>query len=459
MSRRQVHLGAHFPGVNSTTVWTDPRSRSHVDLSSFEHLARTAEEARLDFFFLAEGLRLREHKGELFDLDVVGRPDTLPVLAALAAVTERLGLVGTITTTFNEPYELARQWATLDLLSRGRAGWNVVTSSDAFHGANFRRGGFLPHAERYTRAAELLDVARQLWDAWDDDAVAAAGAGETFLRPGAVRPVDHRGRQFTVRGEPGTPRGPQGHPVLFQAGDSAEGRDLAAREADVVFTAHSTVEAGQAFYADVKGRLAAHGRTEDDLKVLPAVTVVLGDTEAEARDRARHVREQQVTGPAAIAFLEQLWGRDLTAYDPDGPLPAEDPEPEHVSVTRGRVRHHRDPAALARQWREQAAANRWSIRELVIAVGDRGGLVGTPSSVARQVDEAVQSRACDGYILVPHLTPTGLDDVAARVVPLLQERGVFRADYAGPTLRDHLGLGPARRPTTAPADDRRLVAR
>ncbi|SFL86678.1 NtaA/DmoA family FMN-dependent monooxygenase [Geodermatophilus ruber] len=441
MSRKQIHLGAHFPGVNNTTVWADPRSGSQVEFASFEHLARTAEDARFDFFFLAEGLRLREHKEQVYDLDVVGRPDTLPVLAALAAVTERLGLVGTINTTFNEPYEVARQWGTLDLLSGGRAAWNLVTSSDPFHGANFRRGGFLPHAERYSRAAELVQVARQLWDSWDIDAVAG---GETFLRPGAVRPFAHTGPQFDVRGTFGTPRGPQGHPVLFQAGDSTEGREFAARDADVVFTAHSTVEAGQAFYADVKGRLAAHGRRREDLKILPAVTVVLGDTEAEARDRARHIREQQVSGPTAIAFLEQVWGRDLTAYDPDGPLPADDPDADNVSITRGRVRHHRDPAALARQWRELAEAHGWSIRELVIQVGDRGGLVGTAESVAQQIDDAAQADACDGYILVPHLTPAGLDEFAARVVPLLQDRGSFRTDYTGPTLRDHLGLGPAR---------------
>lgn len=454
MSRKRIHLGAHFPGVNNTTVWADPRSRSQIDFTSFEHLARTAEDAKFDFFFLAEGLRLREHKGQLHELDVVGRPDTLPVLSALAAVTERLGLVGTVNTTFNEPYELARQWATLDLLSAGRAAWNLVTSSDAFHGANFRRGGFLAHADRYRRAAEVVRVARRLWDSWDADAVAPDPVGGEFLRPGGVRPFVHTGPQFDVRGTFGTPHGPQGHPVLFQAGDSAEGRDFAARDADVVFTAHSTVEAGQAFYADVKGRLAAHGRRPEDLKILPAVTVVLGDTEDEARDRARHIREQQVSGPTAIAFLEQVWGRDLTAHDPDGPLPAEDPDPDNVSITRGRVRHHRDPVALARQWREQAEANGWSIRELVIQVGDRGGFVGTPESVAARIDDAVQADACDGYILVPHLTPGGLDEFAARVVPLLQERGSFRADYTGPTLRDHLGLGPARRLS----DDRGQVA-
>lgn len=435
--RKQIHLGVHFPGVNNTTVWSDPASRSQIDFSSFEHLARRAEAAKLDFFFLAEGLRLREHKGQIHDLDVVGRPDTLPVLAALAAVTERLGLAGTVSTTFNEPYELARQFATLDILSGGRAAWNLVTSPDAFTGANFRRGGFLPYEERYERAGELVALARQLWDAWDDDAV---GPEDGLVRAGAVRPFAHHGKHFDVSGRFETPRGPQGHPVLFQAGDSADGRDFAAATADVVFSAHSAFEDGQAFYADVKSRLAAHGRERDSLKILPATVVVLGDTAEEAAERAREIRLQQVPGRTAIAFLEQVWGRDLTAYDPEGPLPDVEPDLEHLSITRGRVRHVKDPAPVVRAWREQAAAHGWSIRDLVIEVSGRGGFVGTAQQVADDIDRHVQEDASDGFILVPHLTPTGLDDVLDQVVPLLQERGAFRTEYTGTTLRDHLGL-------------------
>ncbi|GAA1407469.1 NtaA/DmoA family FMN-dependent monooxygenase [Oerskovia paurometabola] len=434
--RKQIHLGAHFPGVNNTTVWSDPASRSQIEFSSFEHLARRAEAAKLDFFFLAEGLRLREHKGQIHDLDVVGRPDTLPVLAALAAVTDRLGLAGTVNTTFNEPYELARQFATLDLLSGGRAAWNLVTSPDAFTGANFRRGGFLPYEERYERAGELVALARQLWDAWDDDAVDE----DELVRPGAVRPFAHQGKHFDVSGRFETPRGPQGHPVLFQAGDSADGRDFAAATADVVFSAHSAFEDGQAFYADVKSRLAAHGRDRDSLKILPATVVVLGDTAEEAAERAREIRLQQVPGRTAIAFLEQVWGRDLTAYDPEGPLPDVEPDLDHLNITRGRVRHVSNPGPVVRAWREKAAANGWSIRDLVIEVSGRGGFVGTAQQVADDIDRHVQEDASDGFILVPHLTPTGLDDVLDQVVPLLQERGSFRTEYTGTTLRDHLGL-------------------
>jgi FMN-dependent oxidoreductase (nitrilotriacetate monooxygenase family) len=456
--RKQIHLGIHFPGVNNTTVWSDPASRSQIDFDSFEHLARKAEAAKLDFFFLAEGLRLREHKGLIHDLDVVGRPATLPVLAALAAVTDRLGLAGTVSTTFNEPFELARQFATLDILSGGRAAWNLVTSPDAFTGANFRRGGFLPYAERYERAGEVVAVARALWDSWDDDAVTddpatvadgsagwSEGAPELlvpggFVRPGGVRPFAHHGKHVDVSGRFETPRGPQGHPVLFQAGDSADGRDFAAATADVVFSAHSAFEDGQAFYTDVKSRLAAHGRERDSLKILPATVVVLGDSAEEAAERAREIRLRQVSGPTAIAFLEQVWGRDLTAYDPQGPLPDVEPDVDHLDITRGRVRHIKDPAPVVKAWREQAAANGWSIRDLVIHATSRGGFVGTAQQVADDIDRHVQEDASDGFILVPHLTPTGLDDVLDEVVPLLQERGSFRTEYTGTTLREHLGL-------------------
>ncbi len=440
MTRKQIHLGIHFPGVNNTTVWSDPDSGSQIDFDSFAHLATRAEAAKLDFFFLAEGLRLREHKGRIHDLDVVGRPDTLPVLAAIAAVTERIGLAGTINTTFNEPWELARQFATLDLLSNGRAAWNLVTSPDAFTGENFRRGGYLPYAERYERAAEVVQVARALWDSWDDDAVLAETVTGRFLREGGVREVLHDGTYAQVRGTFTTPRGPQGHPVLFQAGDSAQGRDFAARTADVIFSMHSSFEAGRAFYDDVQARLVANGRSRGDLKILPATTVVIGDTADEAHERAQHIRRQQVSGPTAIAFLEQVWGRDLTAYDPDGPLPDVDPDVENISITRGRVRHSRDPLAIARDWREQAEAHHWSIRDLVIHTTTRGSFVGTPQQVADDLDRHVQEDASDGFILVPHLTPHGLDDVLEQVVPLLQERGTFRSEYTGPTLRDHLGL-------------------
>jgi FMN-dependent oxidoreductase (nitrilotriacetate monooxygenase family) len=439
--RKPIHLAAHFPGVNNTTVWTDPAAGSQIDFDSFVHLARTAERGLFDFFFLAEGLRLREHRGQIYDLDVVGRPDTFTVLAALAAVTDRLGLTGTINTTFNEPFEVARQFATLDHLSDGRAGWNIVTSSDAFTGENFRRGGFLEHADRYRRAEEFLTVAREFWDSWAPDAVLAdvnKGPDGTYIDPSRVASVDHHGAQFDVRGLATLPAGPQGHPVLLQAGDSDDGRAFGARHADALFTLHGSLEDGQRYYADLKGRAASYGRNPDQLKVFPAATFVLGDSAEEAADRAVHIRHQQVSGATAIAMLEQIWGRDLSDYDPDGPLPDFDPTGD-TGITQGRVRHG-DPVAVARKFRERAEAENLSIRELIIAVTSRQQFVGTAAHIADEIDRYVQADACDGFILVPHLTPHGLDDFVDQVVPLLQERGAFRTEYSGHTLREHLGL-------------------
>ncbi|SDS96713.1 FMN-dependent oxidoreductase, nitrilotriacetate monooxygenase family [Friedmanniella luteola] len=440
--RKQIHLAAHFPGVNNTTVWSDPAAGSHIEFSSFRKLAQTAERAKFDFFFLAEGLRLREQNGKIYDLDVVGRPDTFTVLAALAAVTDRLGLAGTINTTFNEPYEVARQFASLDHLSAGRAAWNVVTSWDAFTGENFRRGGYLPQDERYARAQHFLDAAFALFDSWrGDEVVADQGSGAFLSRP-EVGGFSHVDQHFDISGAFSTPRSPQGRPVIFQAGDSEEGREFAAASADAIFTGHATWDAGRAFYADVKGRLARHGRRPDQLVVLPAATFVLGDTDAEAADLAHDVRRQQVSGQTAIKFAEQLWNVDLSDHDPDGPLPSFDPVVGENTIARGRasVRRFRDPVGTAHAWRERAEAEHLSLRELVIEVTGRQSFIGSAETVATRIDDFVQGDVSDGFILVPHLTPGGLDRFADTVVPLLQERGSFRTEYAGTTLRDHLGL-------------------
>ncbi len=338
MIRKPVHLAAHFPGVNNTTVWADPGAGSQIEFESFVHLARTAERGLFDFFFLAEGLRLREHRGRIHDLDVVGRPDIFTLLAALAGVTDRIGLTGTINTTFNEPFEVARQFATLDHLSEGRAGWDIVTSSDAFTGANFRRGGYLDHADRYQRAEEFLTVARKFWDSWAPGAVLADIENGDYVDPERIRSVEHSGPQFEVRGFATLPAGPQGHPVLLQAGDSEQGRAFGARHADAMFTLHSSLRDGQRYYADVKGRARSYGRDPDQLKVFPAATFVIGDTPDQAGEKARQISYQQVSGATAIAMLEQVWGRDLSDYDPDGPLPDIDPIAD-AAISQGRVRH------------------------------------------------------------------------------------------------------------------------
>jgi alkanesulfonate monooxygenase SsuD/methylene tetrahydromethanopterin reductase-like flavin-dependent oxidoreductase (luciferase family) len=342
--------------------------------------------------FSAEGLRLREQHGRIHDLDVVGRPDTFTVLAALAAVTEHIGLSGTINSTFNEPFEVARQFASLDHLSNGRAAWNVVTSWDSFTGENFRRGGFLPQEARYDRAKEFLQVARELWDSWDEDAVIADTATGQFVVDSSQGEFEHHGSQFDISGRFNVPRSPQGHPVIFQAGDSDVGREFAAAAADCIFSRHGKIEAGQAFYRDVKGRLAAHGRS----------------------------------------------------HDPDGPLPEVQPDVDAPNVSHGRAATPRDKLQTAAEWRALAEAKKLSIRELMIEVTSPASFVGTPVEVAAKIVEAVDQEAADGFILVPHVTPGGLDEFADTVVPILQDAGRFRREYEGSTLRDHLGLSTAR---------------
>ncbi|SDH40737.1 NtaA/DmoA family FMN-dependent monooxygenase [Pseudonocardia oroxyli] len=442
MSRKQVILGAYLGGVNHHTAWWHPEAGSQIDFSSFEHTARTAERGRFDFFFLAEGLALRERDGRVFDQDIVGRPDTLPVLASLAAVTTHLGLAGTINATFNEPYELARQLASLDHLSGGRAAWNVVTSFDAFTGQNFRRGGFLDRSQRYERAAEMIDAVRTLWDSWDaDDLAADAAAGRFLARPDAGA-FDVKGNQFAIRGRFTVPRSPQGRPVILQAGVSPEGRDFAASRSDAIFSPYGSLPEAAEFYRDVKARAVTFGRSPDDIKILPSASFVLGDTEAEAQELYREVRNQQVTGKTALILLEQIWNRDLSGYDPEGPLPDVDPLPDAPPFIQGRALVQQDRVGTVARWREIAEAKKLNLRELVLDQFERGPFVGTPSQVAEKIDSFVQADGADGVIIGSHLVPTGLDEFVDRVVPLLQERGSLRSEYTGTTLRDNLGLPP-----------------
>lgn len=421
MSKKQIILGAQFPGVNNFTVWSDPAAGSQIEFSSFEHFARTIERGKLDFIFLAEGLRVREQKGRFHELDVVGRPNTLAILTAIAAITSNVGLIGTLTTTFNEPYGLARQLASFDALSGGRAGWNVVTSPGAFTGANFRRGDHLPFAERYERATGFLDAAFSLW----------GRTGEDF----AIE-----SKHFDINGHFNLPPLPQGRPVIAQAGDSDEGRELAASHADVIYSRHGTLEEGQAFYRNVKDRLEKYGRSRDSLKILPGAAFVLGDTEEEAHERLAAIRLQQVSPKNAINFLEQVWNRDLSAYDPEGPLPDIDPDVDADALSQGRANRYDNRLETARQWREIAERDGLGIRQLIIRVTARKHFIGTPDSVAREINNYVQADAADGFVFAPHLTPTGFDEFVDKVIPRLQELGVFRTEYTEAGLRGNLGL-------------------
>jgi FMN-dependent oxidoreductase (nitrilotriacetate monooxygenase family) len=421
-----VHLGVFFQGVNHTTIWSDPTSGSQTDFETFRRVVQTAERGLFDAFFLGEGLRLREQNGRLHDLDVVGRPDAITQLAALAAVTTHIGLVATQNVTYNDPADLARRLASLDVLSGGRAAWNIVTTDNAWTGENFRRGGWLDHSQRYTRAAEFVRAAQAIWDGWDVD---------------GPHPVRATGDTLDLEVTPTVPRSAQGHPVLFQAGDSPDGRDFAAGHAEVIFSAHGTdFDDALAFANDVRARTVAAGRPEDDLKILPGTQFVLAATDAEARDKARWVKEQQVTPATALSLLGQVWGEDLSGYDPDGPLPAHDPVIEVIGETRGSPRRGKRPHEIAQAWRARAEAEHLTIRQLVIAQERERGFVGSPATVADELVRWVRHGASDGFNITPWLVPSGLDDVVDLLVPALQERGAYRTAYTGTTLREHLGL-------------------
>ncbi|KIF66755.1 F420-dependent methylene-tetrahydromethanopterin reductase [Streptomyces sp. AcH 505] len=441
----RIHLGVFFTGVGPQLIWTDPDAPSHTAIETFVEIAQTLERGLFDAFFLGEGLRVRENRGQVFDLDVVGRPDAITQLSALAAVTERIGLVATQNTTYNYPADLARRLASLDLLSDGRAGWNIVTTDNAWTGANFRRGGWLEHERRYDRAGQFVEAAKELWASWAPDAVAPDGQAAGWARPDAVSPVERDSDLVRLRATATLPGSRQGRPVLFQAGDSDGGRELAARHADVVFSANTEYGKAVAYAADLRDRLARHGRTPDSLRILPGASLVLGDTAAEAAEKARWVRGEQVNGPRSIAFLEQYWGTDLSGYDPEGPLPDIEPTEDELDPSRGTISIERRSGKLAliQKWRDLAAERNLSIRELVAEVSPgHPSFVGTPSSVADEWTRYVSSRAVDGFNLLPHLLPASIDDIVDKLVPELQERGVYRTAYEGATLREHLDLPP-----------------
>jgi alkanesulfonate monooxygenase SsuD/methylene tetrahydromethanopterin reductase-like flavin-dependent oxidoreductase (luciferase family) len=419
-----LHLGVFFTGVGPQLLWTAPDFAAHTHIDTFIATAKTLERGLFDAFFLGEGLRVRENRGRVYELDVAGRPDAITQLAALAAETERIGLVATQNTTYNYPADLARRLASLDLISGGRAGWNIVTTDNAWTGENFRHGGWLEHERRYERAGQFVEAAKALW----------AAGGEAVQRHTDL--VD-------LSATPTVPPSPQGRPVLFQAGDSDGGRDLAARHADVVFSADTDYDKALAYAADLRRRLAVYGRSPDSLRILPGASVVLGDTETDATEKAAWIEREQTTGPRAIAFLEQYWGKDLSGYDPDGPLPDIEPTDGELDPSRGTI-----PIALRTGkreriagWRRLAADHGLSIRDLVIKVNPRhSSFVGTPGRIADEWARYLHAGAVDGFNILPQQLPGTIEDIVDKLVPELQERGIYRTAYEGRTLREHLEL-------------------
>jgi alkanesulfonate monooxygenase len=443
---RRMKLGAFLhPTGHHVAAWRHPRAQADggVNFLHYAELARTAERGRFDMLFLADSAAVWEASPEA--LSRSPRSDhfePLTLLSALAAVTARIGLVATVTTTYNEPFHVARKFASLDLLSGGRSGWNLVTSSNQAEAYNFSRDAHLAHAARYDRAREFAQVVLGLWDSWGDDAFVRDKASGRYFEPDKLNILDHNGRHFRVKGPLNVARSPQGRPVLVQAGSSEPGKDLAAETAEVIFTAHQTLADAMAFYADVKGRLDRYGRDPDHLKVMPGVFPVVGRTEQEAEDKFGELQEL-IHPEVGLSLLSgMLGGVDLSGYPVDGPLP------DLPETNGGKSRQD----LLVRLAHREGL----TIRQLYLRIaGARGHrqIRGTPQTIADELEAWFRGGAADGFNIMPPMLPGSLDDFVGLVIPELQRRGLFRTEYEGRTLRENLGLPrPAWRPRAAPPE-------
>lgn len=426
---RQLHLNAFLNGVGHHEVaWRLPESDPHAnsDVAHFQNLARIAERGKLDSVFFADIPSL------------TGSPARRPVemldptllLSAMAAVTDRIGLIATASTTFEEPYNLARRFASLDVISGGRAGWNVVTTASADAAANYNLDTMPDPVDRYRRAHEFLEVTNGLWDGWDEDAVVADKASGVYADPTKVHALDHVGEFFKVRGPLNVGRSPQGRPVIVQAGSSAPGIELAAAYADAVFTAQDTIEDGRAFYRRLRAATVQAGRNPDRIKILPGIVPLIGSTEAEARALERSLDDLVVIEHALNQLARDI-GIAAEAIDLDAPLPKNIRPFEEVKSSRYEL-----TVNLARR-------ENLTVRELLIRLGGGRGhrtFAGTPEQVADTLEEWFTTGAADGFNVMPAVMPSGLEVFVDHVVPILRRRGLFRREYTGSTLRAHYGL-------------------
>jgi alkanesulfonate monooxygenase len=431
-AQRQLRLGAFMRPVSiHTGAWRYPGAYrdANFNFKHLKHFAQRLEAARFDAFFMADHLALLN-----MPIDALKRSHTVTsfepftLLSALSQATEHIGLVATASTTFDEPFHIARRFASLDHLSNGRAGWNIVTTSNPDAALNFGMEEHMEHDERYARAREFYDVVTGLWDSWADDAFIRDAESGLFFDPARLHTLGHKGKYLSVRGPLHIARPVQGWPVIVQAGASEAGKQLAAETAEVVFTSQNSLKAGQRFYADVKGRMDALGRNRDHLKILPGAFVVVGDTLEEAR-AIRAKLDSLVHYESAIASLSVALGCDASKFDPDGPLPDDIPETNDARTARQRAI-------------DTAREEGLTVRQLAQRQGGYGGLafVGTPKSIADEMQQWLESNACDGFNVLFSWLPGGLDAFVDKVVPLLQARGVFRREYEGTTLRENLGL-------------------
>ncbi|UHC13901.1 LLM class flavin-dependent oxidoreductase [Methylobacterium currus] len=434
MTHGTMRLGAFFYATGHHVAgWRHPSSEADggLVLDRYVGWAKRAEAAKFDLIFLEDGTGIRD--ADLRSSERTARSahfEPVTLLSALAAVTSRIGLVATTSTSFNEPYNVARRFASLDHLSGGRAGWNLVTSATDLEAANFGNDTIARHADRYERAEEFVDVVLGLWNTWDDDAVVIDKASGQFSKPDGFRPLDHKGKHFEVRGPLNIARTPQGQPVLVQAGSSGPGRDLAARTAEIVFTANQTLDEAVDFYRDLKERMARFGRAPDDLKIMPGLFPVVGRTEAEAREKFEEL--QALIDPVVgLALLSRMVGHDLSAHDPDGPVP-------ELPETEGGKSRQQLMLDLARR-------EGLSLRQLYLRIaGARGHsqIVGTPAQIVDEMEARFRAGGADGFNIMPPTLPGGLDDFIELVLPELRRRGLFRTEYEGRTLRSHLGSRP-----------------
>jgi FMN-dependent oxidoreductase (nitrilotriacetate monooxygenase family) len=428
---RQLHLNAFLMSTgHHEASWRLPESNSFAgtDVAHFQRLAQTAERGKMDSIFFADSPVLHGNVGQR----PYGSLEPTVLLAAIAAVTERIGLIATASTTYNEPYNLARRFASVDHISGGRAGWNVVTTAGDAAARNFSLAGQPAHSQRYERAAEFLDVAKKLWDSWEDDAVVADKGAGVWADSSSVHPVNHEGRHFQVEGALDVPRSVQGHPVIVQAGSSGNGKDFAAHYAEAVFTAHQTLADAQEFYADLKRRTTAAGRDPQSIKILPGIVPVIAATEAEAVKLEREL-DQLILPEHARRQLANVLRVSPESLQLDAQLPSDLPPEDEIEGAKSR---YTLIVNLAR--REQL-----TVRQLIGRLGGGRGhrtFSGTPEQVADAIQHWFQAGAADGFNIMPPVLPSGLEIFVDQVVPILRDRGLFRHEYSGRTLREHFGL-------------------
>jgi FMN-dependent oxidoreductase (nitrilotriacetate monooxygenase family) len=422
---RQMHLGLFILGTGSHIAgWRYPGAVANFqDMPAIVEIGRIAERGKFDLIFMGDNLYADPESHPSYTV----RLEPLTMLSALAMTTTHVGLGATASTTYGDPFSVARAFASLDHISGGRAAWNAVTTANAVTAANFGRV-HPDHDERYAIAEEFVSVVRGLWNCWDDDAIVADRATGRYIDAAKVRTLDHDGTYFRVRGPLNIGRSPQGQPIVLQAGGSEPGLRLAARTADVVFSVVQDVDEAQRQYADFKRLLTAFGRAPDDVTLLPGVMPVVGRTDREAFDILREL-QSFVDADNALAMLSERFGTDMRAYDLDGPVPAiEFPDTYH-SFAR---------VMLAKARRENMTLR--NLYDLVAAARGHWVLCGSAERVADTLEQWFRAGAADGFNVMPPYFPGGFDAFVDGVVPLLQERGLFRADYRGTTLRDHLGL-------------------